>query len=54
METDMGIDAKRLMSASRGEHEPVSDNKTDTGKKQNRRVEIVVVIPREAALSLAK
>jgi chemotaxis protein MotB len=54
LETDMGIDPKRLMSASRGEHEPVADNKTDGGKKQNRRVEIVVVIPHEAAVSLAK
>ena len=54
METDMGIDPKRLMSASRGEHEPVADNKTDGGKKQNRRVEIVVVIPHDAAVSLAK
>lgn len=54
METELGIEPTRLMSASRGEHEPVADNKTDTGKKQNRRVEIVVVLPRDAAMSLAK
>jgi chemotaxis protein MotB len=54
METDLGIEPTRLMSASRGEHEPVADNKSDTGKKQNRRVEIVVVVPHDAALSMSK
>jgi chemotaxis protein MotB len=54
MESELSIEPTRLMSASRGEHEPVADNKTDTGKKQNRRVEIVVVLPHDAAMSLAK
>jgi chemotaxis protein MotB len=54
METDLGIEPTRLMSASRGEHEPVADNKTDAGKKHNRRVEIVVVVPHDAATSMAK
>jgi chemotaxis protein MotB len=54
METDLGIEPTRLMSASRGEHEPVADNKTDSGKKHNRRVEIVVVVPHDAATSMAK
>jgi chemotaxis protein MotB len=54
MESDMGIEPTRLMSASRGEHEPRADNKSDGGKKQNRRVEIVVVVPRDAAMSMAK
>lgn len=54
MESDLAIEPTRLMSASRGEHEPVADNKTDAGKKHNRRVEIVVVVPHDAALSMAK
>ncbi len=54
METDLSIEPTRLMSASRGEHEPVADNKTDAGKRHNRRVEIVVVVPHDAATSMAK
>jgi len=54
METELGIEPTRLMSASRGEHEPVADNKTDSGKRHNRRVEIVVVVPHDAATSMAK
>jgi len=54
MEGDLAIEPTRLMSASRGEHEPVADNKTDSGKRKNRRVEIVVVVPHDAAMSMAK
>ena len=54
METDLAIEPTRLMSASRGEHDPVADNKSDTGKRKNRRVEIVVVVPHDAAMSMAK
>lgn len=54
METSMGIDPKRMVSASRGEHEPVADNKTEAGRRKNRRVEVVVVLPPEDAASLAQ
>lgn len=54
METDLGIEPTRLMSASRGEHDPIADEKTESGRKKNRRVEVVVVIPHDAAVSLAK
>ncbi len=54
MEKELGIEPTRLMSASRGEHEPVADNKSDGGKKQNRRVEIVVVVPHDAAVAMSK
>lgn len=54
MEQEMGIDPKRMVSASRGEHEPVADNSTDAGKRKNRRVEVIVVLPPEDAASLAQ
>jgi chemotaxis protein MotB len=41
------IPADSLALMSRGPYEPVASNKSDTGKKQNRRVEIVVVMPRD-------
>ncbi len=40
---------ERLIAASRGETVPVADNKSDKGKARNRRVEVVVVVPRDAA-----
>jgi len=43
MQDDLKIDAKRLISAGRGDQEPIADNKTAAGKAKNRRVEIVVV-----------
>jgi chemotaxis protein MotB len=54
LEKDLGIAPTRLMSASKGEHAPVAPNNTPDGKRKNRRVEIVVVIPREAALAQAR
>jgi outer membrane protein OmpA-like peptidoglycan-associated protein len=35
-----GIDASRLMTTDGGTNNPVADNKTEAGRKQNRRVEI--------------
>lgn len=43
LQDEMKIDARRLISAGRGEQEPIADNKTAAGKAKNRRVEIVVV-----------
>ena len=54
MESDLGIEPMRLMSASRGEHDPIADEKTSSGRRKNRRVDVVVVIPHDAAMSLAK
>lgn len=50
MESDMKVEPRRLTSASKGEHEPVAENKTPSGRTKNRRVEIVVVIPRDGAV----
>lgn len=35
-----GVDPSRIMIAGRGEHEPVADNTTESGRSKNRRVEI--------------
>ncbi|MCG3134488.1 MAG: hypothetical protein HMLKMBBP_01795 [Planctomycetes bacterium] len=51
---ELRVDAKRLMSASRGEQEPVAPNDTPANRSKNRRVEIVVVIPKETAAAEAK
>jgi outer membrane protein OmpA-like peptidoglycan-associated protein len=37
-----GVPAERLSAIGRGESEPRADNSTDTGRAQNRRVEILV------------
>lgn len=42
-----GIEPSRLVGASRGETAPVESNATKEGRIRNRRVEIVVVIPRK-------
>lgn len=54
MESGLSIDPVRLESASRGEHAPVAGNNTKAERSKNRRVAIVVVIPRSAALAQAK
>ena len=54
MTSEMKIDAKRLMSASRGEQQPVATGAKPADLAKNRRVEIVVVIPRDAAIAEAK
>jgi chemotaxis protein MotB len=46
-----GIAPERLIAASRGETVPVADNKSDKGKARNRRVEVVVMVPRDATLA---
>jgi OOP family OmpA-OmpF porin len=37
----LGVDAVRLTTAGFGDTKPVADNKTDAGRSQNRRVELV-------------
>ncbi|MCG6537297.1 MAG: OmpA family protein [Syntrophales bacterium LBB04] len=38
---DKGIDGKRLTASGFGDTKPVADNKTEEGKAQNRRVELI-------------
>jgi flagellar motor protein MotB len=46
-----GISSERLTAATRGETMPVADNKSDQGKAKNRRVEVVVLVPRGSAMA---
>ncbi len=41
-----GLDSKRLYIAGFGEYQPIANNNTKKGKKQNRRVEIVILASR--------
>lgn len=40
--TSQGLDAGRLRTEGRGEMEPIASNGTESGRKQNRRVDIVI------------
>jgi len=40
-----GVDGSRVEAVGRGEHEPIADNGTDTGRARNRRVEIFLREP---------
>jgi chemotaxis protein MotB len=46
LSTNHRIDRARLVASSRGETAPIADNSSKEGKRKNRRVEIVVVIPK--------
>lgn len=47
-----GLDASRLHAAGYGDTDPVSDNSTDAGRQQNRRVELVLMPDVEEMLDL--
>lgn len=39
---DQGVDSERMIITGYGEEDPVADNSTETGRQENRRVEIAV------------
>lgn len=52
LETKHGISASRMTASSKGATDPIADNSTAAGKRKNRRVEIVVVIPKTKAATM--
>jgi outer membrane protein OmpA-like peptidoglycan-associated protein len=42
-----GLEASRVRAVGRGELEPIADNSTDSGRQQNRRVEIAIFASEE-------
>ena len=47
LEREVGIPAERLQATSFGEYRPVASNETPRGRAQNRRIQIVLVPPKE-------
>jgi outer membrane protein OmpA-like peptidoglycan-associated protein len=46
-----GIDSQRIIASGKGEGFPVSDNESDGGRQQNRRVEVIIENPSAAVAS---
>ncbi len=42
LQTQYGVDPKRLSAAGRGEYNPVASNTTEVGKQRNRRTQIII------------
>lgn len=42
LQTNYGVDPKRLTAAGRGEYNPITDNTSALGKQRNRRTQIIV------------
>ncbi len=42
LQTNYGVDPKRLTAGGRGEYNPLTDNNTETGKQRNRRTQIII------------
>jgi chemotaxis protein MotB len=42
LQTQYGVDPKRLSAAGRGEYNPITTNDTEVGKQRNRRTQIII------------
>lgn len=42
LQTQYGVDPKRLSAAGRGEYNPITDNDTELGRQRNRRTQIII------------
>ena len=42
LQTNYGVDPKRLTAGGRGEYNPIADNSTTAGKARNRRTQIII------------
>ncbi len=47
--TREGIDPNRLSAAGYAEYHPIADNSTEDGRRLNRRVDIVIIVPHQTA-----
>ena len=43
LQTDYGVDPKRIIAAGRGEYHPIDANDTDDGRSKNRRTSIIIL-----------
>jgi flagellar motor protein MotB len=49
-----GIESRRLTASGIGENRPVADNDSESGRQQNRRVEVIIENPSSAIPSAAR
>ena len=45
-----GINSQRIAASGKGEHQPVADNDSASGRQQNRRVEVIIKNPPPASM----
>lgn len=51
---EQGVSSQRLAASGKGEERPVADNDSDSGRQQNRRVEVIIDTPAAAAASVSQ
>jgi len=51
--TELGIESQRIAAQGMGEQQPVGDNASESGRMQNRRVEVIIDNPAVAAAAAA-
>jgi len=51
--TELGIESQRIAAQGMGEQQPVGDNASESGRMQNRRVEVIIDNPTVAAAASA-
>jgi len=45
-----GISSRRITATGKGEHQPVTDNDSESGRQENRRVEVIIENPPPASM----
>jgi outer membrane protein OmpA-like peptidoglycan-associated protein len=50
---NQGVGSARLSASGKGEGTPISGNDSDTGRQQNRRVEVIIANPTVAASTVS-